>query len=227
MNQMADAAARLKAAGLYLGGPDHLFDEGGRKQLMILLHHGLTPDSRLLDIGCGSLRAGHWLIRLLDPDRYYGIEPGFEMVDAGLRALLPAEIVTAKRPRFDTNRDVDFSVFGARFDYVLARSIWTHAPKRAILSMLDGFLTNGAPHAVFLTSFLEPPLPWFDEYRGESWVPPGANVRPGLGNMVRHSFGWIRRACSARGLRVDRVRNRAFAFGGQTWLAIRRDEAPR
>lgn len=213
--------ARLKAEGGYPGGADHLFDEGGRKQLMILLHHGLVPSSRVLDIGCGSLRAGHWLIRLLDPDRYFGIEPAASLVDAGLRALLPGGILEEKRPRFDHNRDVDFSPFGVKFDYFLARSLWTHAPKSAIVRMLDGFVEHGRPDAVFLASYLRPRLPWH-EYWGADWVPPGANVRFVQGNMVRHSFRWIRSRCRERGLEVKPVGDPAFAFGDQSWLAVRR-----
>jgi hypothetical protein len=55
----------------------------GRNQLSILLRNGLIFDSRVLDVGCGVLRAGYWLIHFLDPDCYFGIEPNRVILTAG------------------------------------------------------------------------------------------------------------------------------------------------
>ena len=62
-------------------GHDPEFHRLGREQLVTLLEHGLTESSYLLDIGCGNLRGGRWLIPLLAPGHYCGIEPVPERVE--------------------------------------------------------------------------------------------------------------------------------------------------
>lgn len=51
-------AERL-AAEMFTGGPVKYFEQIGRLQLEVLLHEGLQPTSKVLDIGCGALRAPH------------------------------------------------------------------------------------------------------------------------------------------------------------------------
>lgn len=130
------------------------------------------PDSKILDVGCGCLRAGYWLIRLLDSGCYFGIEPHAKMLQAGIDHCLTPALQELKRPRFDTNDRFDFSIFGVKFDVVLARSIWSHASKNQIKAMLDSFAQHANPNAFFLTSYL--PHKWFKprqrDYRGGNWV---------------------------------------------------------
>jgi hypothetical protein len=59
----------------FLGFPSADFEKAGREQLSYLLLAGLNPDSKVVDVGCGVLRAGYWLIHFLDPGCYFGIEP--------------------------------------------------------------------------------------------------------------------------------------------------------
>jgi len=87
------------------------FENAGRQQFILLLMSGLMPASKVVDIGCGVLRAGYWLIHFLDPHCYYGIEPSKERIDAGLTILEPAT-QEIKQPRFDLNADFDTGVFG-------------------------------------------------------------------------------------------------------------------
>ncbi|MEU1167133.1 class I SAM-dependent methyltransferase, partial [Streptomyces sp. NPDC005921] len=46
----------------------------GRMQFDYLVEHGLRPDHRMLDIGCGNLRGGWRFIGHLDAGNYYGID---------------------------------------------------------------------------------------------------------------------------------------------------------
>src|SRR5258708_22118404 len=73
----------------FLGVPVETFAEAGRRQLEALLEEGLRPESRVLDIGCGCLRAAYWLIHYLDPRCYCGLEPARRRGGAHLRLLLP------------------------------------------------------------------------------------------------------------------------------------------
>ena len=98
------------------------------------------------------------MIHFLDPGCYCGIEPNRRMLEAGLATLLEPEALELKKPRFNHNVDFDFSVFGEKFDYFFAHSIWTHAPKPQIEMMLDGFRQWSKSNAIFLTSY-KPPIP--------------------------------------------------------------------
>ena len=73
MKTFMERASRLTADGIFLGGPAELFETAGRKMLITLLSEGLTPTSKVLDIGCGCLRAGYWLIHFMDRGCYFGI----------------------------------------------------------------------------------------------------------------------------------------------------------
>jgi hypothetical protein len=205
----------------FLGGPPHLFEAAGREQLMVLLEHGLTFDSYLLDVGCGALRGGRWLIPLLEPGHYCGIEPAESMLARGLRDFVPAEILEIKRPRFDHNDRFDFSVFNVRFTHVLARSIWTHAAKVQIEAMLDGFAACGTDDAVFLASFHPAGDPGErEDYEGEDWV--GRSHQSEEGGTVGHSWSWIAEACEARQLTAALLNRDPLQKKGQVWCAVRR-----
>ena len=76
----------------------------------------------------------------------------------GMYTILEPELLEAKRPRFDTNPHFDTSVFGDKFDFFLAYSVWTHASKLQIQAMLDSFIRDSKDDGVFLTSYL--PASW-------------------------------------------------------------------
>jgi SAM-dependent methyltransferase len=84
-------AERLHEEGIFTGGPPQLFESAGRLQFSTLIREGLWPHSKVLDIGCGALRAGYWLVRFLEPERYYGIEPNRKMLDKGIEYVLTPE----------------------------------------------------------------------------------------------------------------------------------------
>ncbi len=199
----------------FLGVPVETFAEAGRRQLDALLEEGLRPESRVLDIGCGCLRAAYWLIHYLDPGCYHGIEPARRRVEHGLRYLFTPEEVRRKQPRFDDNPHFDPSVFGAPFEFFLAGSIWTHASKRQIAAMLDSFLRGSTSAAVFLTSYLAA-VSAEDDYQGDAWV--GTSHESDTPGVIRHSLAWIAEQCRRRALRVEELP--APAFDGQSWLRM-------
>jgi SAM-dependent methyltransferase len=188
-------AERL-AEKTFLGGRADVFEAMGRLQLIWLLRIGLYPESRVLDLGCGCLRGGFWLIHFLRPERYFGIEPNREMLEVGKSEIVGPEIMAEKRPRFLFNDQFDPSAFEVRFDFFIARSIWTHASREQIGKMLDAFVTFGEDDAVFLTSFLPAAAGEGDE-RSE-WV--GRSHESGIAGTVRHDRGWIVQECRKRNL---------------------------
>src|SRR5437660_14464 len=201
----------------FLGVPVLDFERGGREQLIYLLAAGLNPDSKVVDVGCGVLRGGYWLIHFLDPGCYCGIEPHTWRLEMGINTILEPEVLEFKRPRFDTNPHFDTSVFGEKFDFFLAYSIWTHASKRQIQIMLDGFVRDSADHAAFLLTFL--PSGWrHPDYQGDGWL--GTSHESEVAGTIAHSLRWIKSQCAERGLIVRKLsRDKAHRH---RWLEIRR-----
>ena len=100
----------------------------GHLQYEFLVGHGLRPLHRVLDIGCGTLRAGRHVIAYLEPGHYTGIDLSPAAIERG-RTLVRDEGLLDKRPRLLVNRRLDFRAFdGERFDVLLAHSVFTHLP---------------------------------------------------------------------------------------------------
>jgi SAM-dependent methyltransferase len=216
MMQVQDRAERL-GRSKFFGVPIAGFENAGRQQLILLLLSGLEPSSKVVDLGCGVLRAGYWLIHFLDAHCYFGIEPHTERLAVGREMILEPDAERAKQPMFDTNADFDTGVFGVRFNFFLAYSIWTHAAKPQIEMMLDNFVRDSAPEAVFLTSML--PAGWrLADYRGATWF--GTSHESDVVGCIGHRLQWIRNQCRRRGLRMQRLGRER---DGQTWLLIARD----
>ena len=144
----------------FVGGPAYLFERMGRRWFEVLLHEGLLPTSRVLDVGAGTLRLGYWLMHFLEPGHYYGIEPQVDMLEAGSTEIIGPDVLERAQPHFSHNSDFDFSAFDTTFDYVVACSVWTHASKSQITAMLAAFATTSSPDAVFLASY-HPASQWF------------------------------------------------------------------
>jgi hypothetical protein len=222
MDKILERANRIHESGIFLGGRVEHFEEAGRKQIITLLSEGLTPASKVLDIGCGSLRGGYWLIHFLDQDCYFGIEPNTKMLDAGVGILLEPGLMELKRPRFDHNSDFDFKVFNQRFDFMVALSIWTHTSRSQIQAMLDGFASTSNENGVFITSYYPATL-FKPGYTGGESV--GSCFQSKKRGFVRHSFKWIRAECSQRGLEAQEIKEKAFKYWDQTWIRIKHKPA--
>ena len=217
MSRIQSRAEEMMIQNGFLGVPLGTFEEAGRSQLISLLQEGLNPESKVLEFGCGCLRIACWLARFLDPSSYFGIEPAQQRVELGLHHLFAPDEVSLKQPQFDFNPHFDSSVFGVRFDFFLARSIWTHASKRQIEATLDSFVRDSNPGGIFLTSYLPARFPE-DDYQGDSWV--GTSHESNTPGVICHSLTWIVEQCHRRALRVEQLPG--ADCDSQSWLRIRR-----
>lgn len=112
----------------YVGNPKH-YDLIGKTIFDLLKNCGLKPEHKLLDIGCGSLRVGKYLIKYLNSYGYYGIDPNKWLVYDGLRDV---PILNKVNYLFNYNSDFNLQCFEEKFDYILANSIFIHACKSQI-----------------------------------------------------------------------------------------------
>ena len=193
------AGHAINDRGIFVGCPLALFELTARDPICLALMEGLKPDSSVLEIGCGCLRVGYWFVQFLNAGRYCGVEPNTRMLDAG-RELLLGPMEGAKQPRFSHNDQFQFGEFQTTFDYVIAFSIWTHAPKIHVAKMLDEFQKVANPGAKLITTWLSP-RPGMPDYQGTSWV--GRSHQSDEPGCVAHSQDWIRDAAASRGLKVD------------------------
>lgn len=185
-----------------IGCGTYRFEVTGRTQLESQIRNGLNPWDKFLDIGCGAFCGGYWTMHFLNAGCYHGLEPNVDMFKGGLNYILEPDLLELKQPKFDHNDQYDFSVFNTRFDFMFAQSICTHAGKKDIEKMLDGFVKFSNDKARFLTTVKLPDM-FHKDYKGDEWV--GGSHQSDVKGTVRHSFKWIKEACAKRGLSVKRL----------------------
>ncbi|HEX8104639.1 MAG TPA: class I SAM-dependent methyltransferase [Solirubrobacteraceae bacterium] len=137
----------------------------GKLQIDFLRARGLTPDMRLLDVGCGCLRGGVHFVEYLEPGGYYGMDLWQELLDAGYDIELAEAGLQDRLPRENLIADGEFRAerFGVTFDAALAQSVFTHLPVnhiRLCLARLAPVMRPGG--ALYATIFpCERDADWF------------------------------------------------------------------
>jgi SAM-dependent methyltransferase len=128
---MASDAARCAEGAV--GSPTHAdWLEIGQLQFDYLVGHGLQPGDRMLEIGCGNLRAGRLFIDYLNPGNYYGVDISPDiLVDA--QQVLAESGLQAKIPHLMLVNDLKFTFLPAgKFTVVHAHSVFSHSPLQVI-----------------------------------------------------------------------------------------------
>lgn len=110
-------------------GPGQWFDLVGAAQFKHLCDLGMREGHKLLDVGCGCLRAGRFFVMYLGVGNYYGIEPDQELLEYGIQEEVGEDLIKRKKATFRNNDDYSLTSFGIAFDFILAHSIFIHAPK--------------------------------------------------------------------------------------------------
>jgi SAM-dependent methyltransferase len=161
------------------------WDEMGQLQLDFLREHGLRPEHRFLDVGCGALRAGRLLATYLAPGHYYGIDVNASLVSAGYEHELTEEArgrLPASNLRVTDRFDADF---GTTFDMALAQSVFSHLPLTHLRLCLARLAPVVAPGGTFWVTYFEQPADF-----------PVDGVRRDAGRLVfseRNFFWYYRR----------------------------------
>jgi SAM-dependent methyltransferase len=140
----------------------------GQMQFDYLVSHGLKPGMRMLEIGCGNLRAGRLFIDYLEAGDYYGIDISPDILLAAQRTVTEAGLQD-KLPHLALVSDLKLAFLpSGYFDVVHAHSVFSHSPIEVIGECLahvgrvmkpDGFFdftfdrTQGAEHHVLREDF--------------------------------------------------------------------------
>ncbi|MEU1851981.1 class I SAM-dependent methyltransferase [Streptomyces sp. NPDC019990] len=129
---MASDAARSPEAAVGHNPSRESWTRIGRMQFDYLVGHGLQPHHRMLEIGCGNLRAGRLFIDHLDTGHYYGIDISPHILLAAQDTLV-AEKLQSKLPYLALADDLTFAFLPeAHFDVVHAHSVFSHSPLHVI-----------------------------------------------------------------------------------------------
>jgi SAM-dependent methyltransferase len=157
------------------------WDEIGRLQLDFLVREGLEPGDRVLDVGCGALRAGVHLVAFLEPGHYFGIDINPSLIRAGLWELDQAGLEDRCLPTNLRATEAFDCDFGVQFDVALAQSLYTHISLAQIGECLGHVAAATKPGGRFFAS-----------YNG---LPPGKSLRrPSTHDPFRHAFDDLGRA---------------------------------
>jgi SAM-dependent methyltransferase len=192
-------------------GPPVQYDVIAGLQFGILFQAGLRETHKLLDLGCGSLRAGRLLIPYLRPGNYWGVEPNDWLVREGIARELGEDVIRVKQPTFSTISDFGLSALGERFDFVMAHSIFTHTFRDMALQGLRGVHDCLADGGMLIATFREHPEPTADE--GSGWRYP-----------ARVMFTWdqFREIGAQAGLALRLLQ---WPHPRQRWVVAARDDA--
>lgn len=157
----ADQAQALPPGGdhyrAYVGPPGQ-WDFMGATQFRLLTALGLRETDRLLDVGCGSLRAGRLLIPYLAAGGYHGIEPNSWLLEDAIAREVGAWQIDRKRPRFSDSADFDAGSFGVDFDFIVAQSVFSHAGPELVSRALGRFRAALKPEGLILATFIHSDL---------------------------------------------------------------------
>ncbi|WP_030383086.1 MULTISPECIES: class I SAM-dependent methyltransferase [unclassified Streptomyces] len=100
----------------------------GAMQFDYLVGHGLRPEHRMLEIGCGNLRAGWRFIRHLEPGHYYGLDISPDILAAAQGTVVEMGL-QQRLPTLTPVRDLTLAFLpDAHFDVVHAHSVFSHSP---------------------------------------------------------------------------------------------------
>jgi SAM-dependent methyltransferase len=124
-----------------------------RFQLEYMEQHGLRPDARFLDYGCGTVAAGVHFIRYLQTACYVGADISAECIKVGQRrirdnALLSKTPVLVHLPGGSMR-----PLAGRQFDIIWAQSVLTHLPPPAIEQLLRDLRALILPGGAFYATF--------------------------------------------------------------------------
>ena len=192
----------------YVGPPEY-YDIIGGLQLVVLMNVGLREHHKVLDVGCGSLRGGRFIMQYLLPGNYYGIEPNKWLVEAAIDNEIGQDMIDLKRPHFSANKHMELDKWGVQFDYIMAQSIITHAPLAMVRQLMQAVYQVLSPEGTFIATVFEGD----EDNQLTEWSYPAG---------VKWTSETITELTIAAGLSVATLPFEHPA--GQLWLAMEKDK---
>lgn len=154
-------AERIRKMGHrnFVGGEGVFWDEIANLQIAFLKSEGLKPNDMLVDIACGSLRAGRLFIDYLDAGNYLGIEKEVNLVIHGVAEELGVPAFVEKKPTFVISEYFEFNKFPYRPNYAIAQSLLTHLTAEDIYLCFKSLRKFISDNGLFYATFFETQSP--------------------------------------------------------------------
>lgn len=156
-------------------GPPAEYDFMGATQFRLLCALGLRDRHRLLDYGCGSLRAGRLFLPYLAPGGYTGFEPNRWLVEDAIEREIGRDMIRIKQPQLVHRANFSCSELGTRFDYVLAQSIFSHCGRDRVATILAEFRDCLTDTGLAAVTFV-PAAPGEPDCAESGWIYPRSVV---------------------------------------------------
>ena len=123
------------------------FNEMGKGHFDYLIHKKLKPHHVFLDVGCGGLRTGQYIIEYLNNNNYFGLDRMPELIEFGLNNVLSAETVFEKQPKFSVNNNFNCDFVDKPVDVAWCQSLISHLSiketKRCLKNIKNKMALNG------------------------------------------------------------------------------------
>lgn len=129
------------------------WDKIGQLQFERLIEHGMKPEDKLFDFGCGALRGGIHSIKYLNGGNYTGNDISVEILKAA-KQNIEKEGLRGKNPFLYQTTDLDFGeVIGNKYDFIMAQSVLSHMPPEDIDTLFKNIVKIMHKNTIFLATF--------------------------------------------------------------------------
>lgn len=184
----------------YVGPPAH-YDYMGATQFSLLFMLGIREEHHVLDLGCGSLRAGRFLIQYLLPNRYFGVEPNDWLWKKAIETEIGQDIIKIKKPKFSKTPSFDIeNLSKGRFNFIIAQSIFSHTGNDLFKQALEQSAKSLKPNGQFIFTVLdEKTKAYGNRMRGDQekgWIYP---------ECVTFEQAQVAELCASFGIHVQRL----------------------
>jgi SAM-dependent methyltransferase len=142
----------------FFGGGPLNWDTRGRFQLFFLESEGLSPESKLIDIGCGPIRGGIHFINFLKEGNYFGIDYNKSFIQAA-RMIVKDQGLQEKKPKLEVVSSFNLPNAEKVFDYGIAFSVLNHCNERERRNFFEMMLSVMKIGGLFYVSHAK----WFNE----------------------------------------------------------------
>jgi SAM-dependent methyltransferase len=169
-------------------GPAKEYDFMGASQFRLLCTLGLRSQHKLLDFGCGSLRAGRLFLPYLDEGCYYGVEPNKWLIEDAIKFQVGEDLLRIKKPCFSYNDKFSLAEFETDFDFILAQSVLTHTRTNLVNLCLQNFAQHLKPDGLIVATFMEGD----SDMEGDGWeYPLCVTIRPATIKKLAQDAGLV------------------------------------
>jgi SAM-dependent methyltransferase len=139
----------------FVGGDGVMWEQIAELQLSFLKNQGLKESHKLLDIACGSLRAGRLFIEYLNAGNYLALEKEINLLILGVAEEIGSNRFKEKAPEFVVSANFEFDKFSCKPDYAIAQSLFTHLTLEDIYRCLCSLKKIALSDLKFFATFFE------------------------------------------------------------------------